>query len=97
MTHSKFQPSHVKALCLIVLLALAAAPAAMAMDAVDTININTATVDQLMQLDRVGQKYAEKIVEYRETVGPFNTPEEIMNVKGIGQKTWEANKERIVV
>jgi competence protein ComEA len=65
--------------------------------AMDKVNINTAPVEQLMQLDRVGAKYAQRIVEYRENKGPFKTPEEIMNVKGIGKKTWEANKDRIVV
>ena len=65
--------------------------------AMEKVNINTASVDQLMDLDRVGAKYAERIVEYREQYGPFSAPEDIMKVKGIGQKTWEANKDRIVV
>lgn len=65
--------------------------------AMDMVNINTASVEQLMQLDRVGANYAQRIVEYREKNGPFKAPEEIMKVKGIGEKTWEANKERIVV
>jgi len=61
------------------------------------ININTATVDELVQLDRVGPKYAERIVAYRTENGPFKSPEEIMLVAGIGEKTFEANKDRIVV
>jgi competence protein ComEA len=65
--------------------------------AMEKVNINTASVDQLMDLDRVGAKYAERIVQYREQYGPFAAPEDIMKVKGIGQKTWEANKDRIVV
>ncbi|WP_319409933.1 helix-hairpin-helix domain-containing protein [uncultured Desulfosarcina sp.] len=65
--------------------------------AMDKVNINTASVEQLMQLDRVGANYAQRIVEYRENNGPFKAPEEIMNVKGIGKKTWEANKDRIVI
>lgn len=65
--------------------------------AMDKVNINTASVEQLMELDRVGANYAQRIVEYRENNGPFKAPEEIMNVKGIGKKTWEANKDRIVV
>ncbi len=68
-----------------------------AVGAVEKVNINTASLEQLMELDRVGAKYAQRIVEYRETHGPFQTPEDIMNVKGIGEKTWEANKNRIVV
>jgi competence protein ComEA len=63
----------------------------------EKININTASLEQLMKLERVGPKYAQRIIEYRENVAPFNSPEEIMNVPGIGKKTWEANKDRIVV
>jgi len=66
-------------------------------EATDKVNINTATVEELVQLDRVGQKYAERIVAHRTEKGLFNSPEEIMLVKGIGEKTFEANKERIVV
>jgi competence protein ComEA len=65
--------------------------------AMEKVNINTAPVEQLMQLDRVGAKYAERIVQYREANGPFEKSEDIMKVKGIGKKTWEANKDRIVV
>jgi competence protein ComEA len=61
------------------------------------ININTATVEELVQLDRVGPRYAEKIVAFRQENGPFKAPEDIMLVAGIGQKTFEVNRERIVV
>lgn len=61
------------------------------------ININTATVEELVQLDRVGPRYAEKIVAFRQENGLFKTPEEIMLVAGIGQKTFELNKDRIIV
>jgi competence protein ComEA len=57
------------------------------------VNINTATVGELVQLNQIGQKYAEKIVEYREQNGPFKKPEDIMQVKGIGEKAWEKNKD----
>lgn len=61
------------------------------------ININTATMDELTQLKRVGPKYAARIVEYREKNGPFKNPEDITLVKGIGTKTFEANKDSIRV
>jgi len=61
------------------------------------ININTATVEELVQLDRVGPRYAEKIVAFRQENGLFKTPEDIMLVSGIGQKTFEINKDRIIV
>jgi len=65
--------------------------------AMEKVNINTATVAELTTLERVGAKYAQRIIEYRESVAPFKKPEDIMKVKGIGKKTWEANKDRIVV
>jgi competence protein ComEA len=66
-------------------------------EAVNKININTATAEELVQLDRVGPKYAARIVEFRDQNGPFKVPEDIMQVAGIGPKTFEANKDRIVV
>ena len=61
------------------------------------ININTASVEELAQLKQVGSAYAARIVEYREQNGPFKAPEDIMKVKGIGPKIYEANKDVIVV
>jgi len=61
------------------------------------ININNATVEELMKLEKVGSKYAQRIIEYREKNGPFKLPEDIMKVKGIGVKVWEANKDKIVI
>ncbi|MGD8369476.1 MAG: helix-hairpin-helix domain-containing protein [Desulfobacterales bacterium] len=70
---------------------------ATAADAPPKVNINTATVDELAQLQRVGPAYAARIVEYREQNGPFEKPEDIMKVRGIGPKTWEANKDCLCV
>ena len=61
------------------------------------ININSASVQELTQLDKVGEKYAERIVAYRNENGMFKTPEDIMKVQGIGPKIWELNKDRITV
>lgn len=61
------------------------------------ININKAGVEELATLERVGEKYARRIVEYRNTNGPFKNPEDIMKVKGIGSKIWDANKDRISI
>ncbi|MDO9515428.1 MAG: helix-hairpin-helix domain-containing protein [Syntrophales bacterium] len=63
----------------------------------EKININTASVQQLCNLKRVGPAYAERIVQCRETNGPFAKAEDIMKVKGIGAKTYEANKDIITV
>ena len=61
------------------------------------INLNTATVEELAQLKRIGTKYAERIIKFREENGPFKAPEDIVKVPGIGEKTWELNKGRIAV
>jgi len=53
------------------------------------VNINTANVEQLSQLPRVGPKVAQRIVEFRKENGPFKKAEELMGVKGIGEKTFE--------
>jgi competence ComEA-like helix-hairpin-helix protein len=60
------------------------------------ININTASKSQLMQLYRIGEKTAEKIIEHR-TKTPFTVKEDIMKVKGIGEKTFERIKDNITV
>jgi competence protein ComEA len=73
--------------------AAAEAPAA----AVATVNINTASKAELMRLKGVGREVAEKIIEYRETNGPFKRPEEIRRVRGVGRGIWEANRDAIVV
>jgi competence ComEA-like helix-hairpin-helix protein len=59
------------------------------------VNINTAGADVLSQLDGIGEKTAEKIIEYREEHGPFNAIEELTLVNGIGEKKLEAIKDRI--
>jgi competence protein ComEA len=61
------------------------------------ININTASAEELTQLQGVGAKYAAKIDEYREQSGPFASAEDIMKISGIGPATFEKNKELIVV
>ncbi len=61
------------------------------------IDINTASKTQLMELNRIGPKYADRIIEHRQKKGKFEKPQDIIKVKGIGKKTWEANKDRIVV
>lgn len=60
------------------------------------VNINTATVEQLMTLKGVGQKKAEAIIEYRKKNGSFKSKEELMKVRGIGKKMFETFQERVV-
>jgi competence protein ComEA len=61
------------------------------------VNLNTATLEELMSLDGIGQKVAERILSFRETNGPFQNPEDLMMVKGVGEKIFEANKVKIIV
>jgi competence protein ComEA len=60
------------------------------------ININTASVKELMMLKGVGHKVAERIVEYREAHGPFKKSEDLRKVEGVGQGLLDRNRERIV-
>lgn len=76
------------ALALALALPLAAAPDRAPRAPQRPVNLNTATVTELMQLPRVGQKTAERIVAFRKQHGGFQRPEELMNVKGIGEKSY---------
>jgi len=61
------------------------------------VNINTATTVELETLPRIGPVTAQRIVEYREANGPFETIEDIQNVPGIGPVTFEGLKDLIAV
>jgi len=61
------------------------------------ININTASAEELTQLKGVGENHAAKIIEFREKNGPFKKPEDLTLVPRIGQKTFEKNKDLILV
>ena len=86
----------VLALTLAVLLLAALVPSLQAQEK-GKININKASIEEIAQLDRIGVKYAARVVKYREENGLFKAPEDIINVKGIGPKTLEANRDRITV
>ena len=79
-----------------VLFVLSMVPMAMAAEG-GKININTATVKQLVKLKKVGAKIAKRIIQYREANGPFAKAADIVKVKGVGLKTYEANKNIITV
>jgi comEA protein len=61
------------------------------------VNINTATADELAELDGIGSTLAERIVAYRETNGAFRVPEQLMNVEGIGEIKFNSIKNYITV
>ena len=60
------------------------------------ININTATVTDLQKLPGIGPATAARIVEYRQKNGPFTKIEQLMNVRGIGEKSFLKLKPLIV-
>jgi len=63
----------------------------------DLININTASTEELKQISGIGDIIADRIVEYRESNGPFENAEDIKGVKGIGEKMYDKMKNQIIV
>ncbi|MDQ1144969.1 competence protein ComEA [Bacillus sp. SORGH_AS 510] len=61
------------------------------------ININKADTTELQNLPGIGPSKADAILEYRNTNGPFKTVEDLKNISGIGEKTFEKLKDLIVV
>ncbi len=61
------------------------------------VNINTAPKEALSQLPGIGESKADAIITYRENVGAFETPEDIMNVAGIKDSSFEKIKDKIKV
>ncbi len=61
------------------------------------VNINTAGVNELVTLPRIGKKIAERIIKFRKMNGKFKRIEDLMKVRGIGEKTFEKIKKRLRV
>jgi competence protein ComEA len=64
-------------------------------DSSELININKASKRELMSLPRVGEKIAQRIIEYRQLHNGFKSKVEIKEVSGIGDKTYEELKNKI--
>lgn len=85
-----------KSLCLIIL-PLLAGPALYGSVLAAPVDINSADANALAAaLKGVGVKTASEIVSYRKRNGPFKTPEDLLEVKGIGPRTLEVNKNDIL-
>ena len=61
------------------------------------ININTATAYELTALPDIGVKMAERIIEFRSDNGGFEVKEDLLRVSGIGEKTFEKVKDKIIL
>ena len=61
------------------------------------VNLNTASVTQLETLPGIGKSTAERILEYREKSGGFKKIEDLMNVRGIGEKNFLKLKPLVTV
>jgi competence protein ComEA len=66
-------------------------------EVVATVNINTASVKELDALPGIGARTAALIVDYRQKNGPFKKIEELMNVRGVGEKSFLKLKPQLTV
>ncbi len=82
----------IRKLALIVLFALPAISFAN-----ELVNINTADKEMLMQINGVGEKRAEAIIEYRKANGKFKSVQELTEIKGIGQSLLDKNKDVLTI
>ena len=64
---------------------------------IKAVNINTASVEELMTIPGIGESYARNIIQYRSENGAFNSIEEIMRIKGISKARFDEMKEYIRV
>ncbi|WP_414433279.1 ComEA family DNA-binding protein [Alcanivorax sp. IL2] len=95
-----------KAVVMSLLLALSLPALAVEVDAVkdaantqveNRIDLNTADVTQLQELKGVGPKTAQAIVKWRDSQGPFTNVDQLLAIKGIGEKTLAKMRDSLVV
>ena len=66
-------------------------------DGEELVNINTAVKQELMALPKIGPVTAERIIRFRDDFGPFQSIDDLVKIKGIGPKTLERLKTRIII
>jgi len=64
---------------------------------IQSIDINRASVEELSSLKGIGSKKAQAIIEYREIYGKFSSVDDLLNVKGIGEKVLSDNLQKIKI
>ena len=82
---------------LILAFTLLAAGVSAAADEPQRVNLNSASAQELTSLRGIGDKTAEAIVAYRESHGPFKSVEQLVEVKGIGEKLMASLREQVTV
>jgi len=80
-------------ICVFLFVLLAVVP----VSAQQSININTATVEQLVELKGVGEVIAQRIIDYRQEHNGFKSVDELAAVKGVGDKTLENLRPVLIV
>ncbi len=65
-------------------------PVSIVIPAGDTININTASAEELQRIPNIGESTARRIVEYRERYGPFRRTEDLMQIRGISDERFRS-------
>ncbi len=63
----------------------------------ETINLNSATKEELMRIDGIGEVLATRVIGYREKIGVFRDVNQIKNVEGIGDKMFESIKKYLSI
>lgn len=91
-----------KVLLVAVVLVFSAVPFALADDVAATaeqvsVNINAADIEDLVTLKGIGEKKAEAIIAWREQHGSFESVEQLLEVKGIGETTLAQNQHRLTL
>ncbi len=98
MRSSKIKTVYVLVLCVCLAIGSVSALAQKSNPATtEKVNLNSATVEQLQSLPGIGPSLAKNIIDHRTKVGKFNRVEEIINVKGVGEKKFQKIKDRLVV
>ncbi len=64
---------------------------------VDKININTATKSELMKLDGIGEKLAERIIVRREAVGAFTSVDQLLEIESLGEAKFNKIKDFVII